>query len=514
MPRAIKLSWQPGTGNRADRWKKYYKGKMHFFPAGSGKSDMDAYDAAWLTWERKKAEFDHTTPRKHQREFERCIDRWEQVLAWCSQHGEREWAERAELKFAELRKRIAAAKLTPLGDFDWFEFVLDPFASPSAKQSADNLIRTLEQLGVIKPVVNDGNGIIYKPDRKQLDRIEGVDARVQVEVWRDRLANQQRKAVPEDQSLGGQIAMYTSRKEKPGNAGQISAGRVRATKIHLAAFQDWHGKGSPVEEIDEKVLDDFHEHLLDKVASKNWSGSTASDCMSTVKSFVRWLWSKKAIQNLPRTLDPRCKDLVIGKSTSKIQVFTKEEVGVLLAKATNRVKLYVLLMLNIGATQKDIADLLVSEVDWEKGADHQEKIQDERLRERADSELLVVARVAQVAPTRACGRLPRSSPAQCQWEPHLVGSNRPGREVRRSATTSKAAFDRLRTTTKIDKPLKSLKKSSASLLRNNKDFSGLESLFLGHAPRGMSDKHYSAVPQDLLDQAIAWLGEQFAIAIK
>ena len=105
---------------------------------------------------------------------------------------------------------------------------------------------------------------------------------------------QDRKAVPEDQSLGGQIELYTSRKEKHGNAGQISAGRVRATKIHLAVFQDWHGKDSPVAEIDEKVLDGFHGRLLDKVAAKTWSGSTASPdgrrhC---------WLWLTKRPQRM------------------------------------------------------------------------------------------------------------------------------------------------------------------------------------------------------------------------
>ena len=51
----------------------------------------------------------------------------------------------------------------------------------------------------------------------------------------------------------------------------------------------------------------------------------------------------------------------------------------------------------------------------------------------------------------------------------------------------KNAFDRLRKTQKITKPLKSFKKTSASLLRNNARFSSLESLFLGHAPNAMSD---------------------------
>jgi hypothetical protein len=36
--------------------------------------------------------------------------------------------------------------------------------------------------------------------------------------------------------------------------------------------------------------------------------------------------------------------------------------------ASDRTKLYILLMLNCGMTQQDISDLLVTEVDWAAGA--------------------------------------------------------------------------------------------------------------------------------------------------
>ncbi len=75
----------------------------------------------------------------------------------------------------------------------------------------------------------------------------------------------------------------------------------------------------------------------------------------------------------------------------------------------------------------------------------------------------------------------------------------------------KNAFERLRKTQKIDKPLKSLKKTSASLLRDSGSFSSLASLFLGHAPQSMADKHYTQTPQQLLDQAVQWLAEQYGL---
>jgi hypothetical protein len=84
-------------------------------------------------------------------------------------------------------------------------------------------------------------------------------------------------------------------------------------------------------------------------------------------------------------------------------------------------------------------------------------------------------------------------------------------EKYRKTDNVKNAFDRLKATTGIKKPMKSLKKTSASLIRNNENFASLESLFLGHAPQSMSDKHYAQVPQGLLDRAMEWLGRELGV---
>lgn len=75
----------------------------------------------------------------------------------------------------------------------------------------------------------------------------------------------------------------------------------------------------------------------------------------------------------------------------------------------------------------------------------------------------------------------------------------------------KSAFNRLRRKTSINKPLKSLKKTSATLIRGNPQYASLESLFLGHSGKTIAHRHYAQPPQDLLDQAIAWLGTEFGI---
>ena len=379
----------------------------------------------------------------------------------------------------------------------------------------------------------EGPPLLVTPSQKILDSIDGSPARIERELWKDRLAHLDPQAVPEDASLAGQIAKYTARKEKYGRLGQISAGRARATKIHLARFCDWAGKGIPVVDLDEQVLEDFHVHLLEKIAAKKLAGTTASDCMSTVKSFVRWLWLSKAIPTLPRTLDRQCKNLMIGKSTARIVVFTKEEIKALLTDASDRTKLYILLMLNCGMTQKDVSDLLISEVDWKEGRII-------RKRSKTSDEENVPTVNYKLWPETF--RLLQQERDAMSKDRVLVNSNggpllseqfTEGGKYQKTDNI-KNAFDRLRTVKKIEeplqapkkrsarkveravkatinKPLKSLKKTSASLIRGRKEFSGLESLFLGHAPRGMSDRHYAEIPQELLDQAVEWLGREYGL---
>ena len=60
---------------------------------------------------------------------------------------------------------------------------------------------------------------------------------------------------------------------------------------------------------------------------------------------------------------------------------------------------------------------------------------------------------------------------------------------------------------------KMLKKTSASLLRDNLTYSGLESLFLDHAPRSTSDKHYAQVPTNSLSEALNWLRTEYRLGL-
>lgn len=502
MPKSIRLSWQSGVGARQGRWKKVYRGRAYYFPGGKGKSDREGYDAAWAAWEALKAKIDQQAPRPHQHEYEQAVDEWEQVLAWCGKNGERETAETAAKRLESLRKRLASPVLMPLEKDDRFESLLEwPILD------LDPILRDLkpDDISQLKlPPLN------YRELAKAAESIDGSPVRIAKEIWRDRLAVQKRRAASPEGSLQHHVQAFVQEREGQGSAGEVSLGRLYSLQLHLTHFQDWLGKNTAVTDIDGKLLLAYRAELLSKVARKKWTRTTAKHYLGTVKSFVRWLWQIEAIPSLPRVMDSKAKSLTIGRSLGKIIVFTKEEIKSLLDGAPDRTRLFILLMLNCGMTQKDISDLQVTEVDWEKG-----RIIRKRSK-TADEEnvpvvnyLLWLETFRLLKQLRAKGsknRVLLNSNGAPLWLEKFDGEGK-----YQKTDNVKNAFDRRRKPLKIDKPLKSLKKTSATLLRNNPQFATLENLFLGHAPMSMADKHYTQAPQGLLDQAIKWLATEYGL---
>ena len=161
-------------------------------------------------------------------------------------------------------------------------------------------------------------------------------------------------------------------------------------------------------------------------------------------------------------------------------------------------------------TQKDVSDLQHSEVDWEAG-----KITRKRSKTRKHENVPMVCYVMWSETLRLL-KLERS-----QIDAGNVLLNEKGRRILWDEVTAdgkyrkndnvKNAFDRLRRKTNIKKPLKSLKKTSATLIRGNPAFASLESLFLGHSGKTIAHRHYAQPPQALLDQAIGWLATEFGV---
>lgn len=508
MPRKFRLTWQSGSDSRGGRWRKKYKGKVYYFAGGSGKYDRGAYDAAVSAWEAEKVRLDASAPRPHQLQYDQAILEWENVLAWCNRHGDRDMAAIAYEKLTGLRGRLEGPILPPIRESDWFA---DQITFPTIELPMDLLQKAAADLvhGDVK--FRSFERLTAKRAAELSTEIDGSPNRINQEIWKDRLDQQQRRAAINEQALHEHVDEFVKQKTQQVDAGQLTVGRVYAIQLHLSYFRDWLGKDTAVTEIDGGTLLKYQSHLLDNLKTKEWSRTTAQHYLKSVKAFVRWLWQVEAIPALPRVLDGKSGPLNIGANTPRVIVYTTKEVNLLLDAASDRTKLYILLMLNCGMTQKDISDLKVEEVDWESGRVIRKRSKTSQFENVPTVSYLLWAEtfrlLNQERRDATDGRVLQNAngSAICVEQYDADGKFKKTDNV-------KNAFERLRKKVDIKKPLKSFKKTSSSLLRGEERFQSLEDLFLGHAPKKLSDKHYTQVPTKLLDRAILWLESQYELS--
>jgi integrase len=521
VPRRRNLTWVRGAAGRRGRWRKKYRGKVHYFDGGRGKSDADAYAKAMSDWENLKNRIDVDAPNPHQAKYETAINEWDSVLTWSRKHRHEAMCQFADKALVKLRRGLAHRPFRPPANEDLFDSHFDlAVRSPALLEAYRELGRTFESIAIanshtggfrIEAIGSEASGTIdvgprrpsvITPSEIAFDQPDPL--RIEREIWRDRLDVMRRDTQGGDKAVRAQVMTFIGVQRVKANSAQMSLGRLRGLETHLRGFADWLGGEFPVDDICGQTLVDYHSHLLSQVQAKEWATVTASSRLESVKTFIRWLWRTEAIATLPRILDGRSKDLEISKSVPPIVVFTKAEIASLLSRASARTKLYVLLTLNTAMTQKDIADLDLDEVDWKAG-----RINRRRSKTRNHTTVPMVsyrlwpetlALLAQERNPASDGRALVNRLGKPLWEEQSDASGKYSKN-----DNVRSAFERLVRKCKISKPFKSLKKTSASELADTKDFRSVRGIFLGHAPSGIADRHYAQAPADLLDEAIEWL---------
>jgi integrase len=312
---------------------------------------------------------------------------------------------------------------------------------------------------------------------------------------------------PEDKTFAGTIKAFCDRKEVFVQQRQRSVGWFAAITSHLKVFSDWIGVNRPVAALNAIVLEDFHTHLLGR---PDLSDDYKKNIIGTVKQYVRWMW-KRGLCELPRNIDD--KELSFKTTIRSIKTFDVAELMNLVNAANDRLKLCMLLMANCGMQQTDISDLRQDEVDWQVG----------RIRRRrsktAKHDDVPVADYKLWPETFALLKQQRSD------DPVRVLLNENGKPLKQTGLTDKghtnndnikSAYMRLlRDQLKIPeaqrKPLKLIRKTSASLLERHREFGRYAQYFLGHSPRTIAEKHYVQPSIDNFDEALAWLREQYGL---
>jgi len=504
VPRKRHMTWQAGTGKRQGRWRKKYKGRLFQASGGRGKHDQEAYQAAWADFQEFKRLIDEEEalkPKPHQAEYCEAISQWNLVLQWGLENNDTQYLSIARRKIEELTNRLERPKPKPLTASDQFDSHLGMPA------------QLLESMTITIP--NDAKSTgeesspIIDPAKLDVSSMNGTPQRIEREIWKDRLKTQKAKQVEKRNTLGANIEAYLTTKRAQVEAGALTAGRYSPIETHLHHFRDWAGSESALTSISSEVLADYHAVLLNAISGKELSASYSKDRLTTVSTFIRWLWEIQAIEDLPRVLAHGSRILRITKTVSTPEVFTLEEVQKLFSSARDRTRLHLLLMLNCGSTQKDISDLRVTEVDWKRGT-----ITRKRSKTAKHKGVPTVT-------YRLWKETFRLLKQEKSTDDERVLLNRKGAplKVERLDENGKlqkidniaSDYNRLRKRTGIKKPLKYFRKTSSTLIKSNKDYRGLEGLFLGHAPATVEERHYTQAPQKLLDEAIIWLGHQYGV---
>ena len=198
--------------------------------------------------------------------------------------------------------------------------------------------------------------------------------------------------------------------------------------------------------------------LLAHVSGLDCSVEYKKKCFHFAKAFINWLASK-AIIPMPANLMSR--KYKFGSSTKQVETFTLNEVKTLVEASTGQLTLHLLLMLNCGFTQADVADLTQGEVDWKLGM-----ITRKRSKTRQHEDVPTVT-------YRLWNRTFKLLKQHRQSEGDLVLRTKSGRQwltkrqvngVFSRTDNTKSVYRHLVDRTGLEKPIKGLRKTSSSLL--------------------------------------------------
>lgn len=375
------------------------------------------------------------------------------------------------------------------------------------------LVRAVFLPALVKRTIVDGEGLPAEL-KEQLPPARSAQVERAVKELRGEQAAQP------DRTVKAMVDAWLSSQQVQVTIGGITAAWFRNARLAIAHFTAFLGETADVNTINAESLEGFYNFCLSKVAERRadktagWSAPFAKSVFAITRKMVKWLIERGTI-GPPLNFNRQWR---FGPTVKQIKTMTVDEVQFIIGKATGKLKVCLLLMLNCGMTQKDISDLRDDEVNWRDGR---------IIRKRSktvDKDGVPVVNYKLWPATFALLKEHRSG----QDRVLLTKSNRPwvrkelinGRVVQCDSLAE--VYRRFAVHFGPVKPMKHLRKTSATLLENHvvtlpsgevvNPYSGCVTLFLGHSPRSIAAKHYAAPPQALFDAAVQWLGEQLGVA--
>jgi integrase len=251
-------------------------------------------------------------------------------------------------------------------------------------------------------------------------------------------------------------------------------------------------------DINEQTVTTVYVWLREDAAA---APSTQRKLLGYWQRFVRFLWEQRVIE-LPRNLD----SYSMKVRPQAVRTYPAEQVREMLAALPERKRLFAFLALNCGMYSSDMGQL------------KKDEYRDGRITRRRTK-----TRNATGAPTVEYVLWPETRAlleAAMSNHPELCLTSRTGGplwgtriengKLRRFDLIQSCWYgDSRRTNRKRPPiPLKALRSVSATLLESHPVYGRCTTLFLGHSPKTLKDRHYAAPPQALFDEALGWLRTQ------
>ena len=499
MARNLHMSWLGGTR----RWMKMYRGKRYAISCRQLNVPLtkeDSWRAANAWWEAKQAELDAAAHPPSDTFTDNVVNAMQNGLG-------------ATL-LDQVQKGMAATSLM---------LQLGQVVKRPLKTADDMDVAAMEVAEGVKAgrLPHDLFASLYDPFK---DRWEP-----RVNLLLDG------PTVPPDRTVGGQVDRWVATQQALAGAAKIKPDRADNNRICLLHFRAFLGESSALEIVNEEKLHDFFLHCLGKVeagrrarpnvvelkklheatddptpirkantvvAKNSWSVDYAKKVFAVGRTFVRFLWESRLIE-LPRNIDSTA--FRFGPSGKSVKTWTLDEFNTVMSKATGQMRLHLMLMANCGMLQTDISDLLDNEVDWDQG-----RIIRKRSKTAVGEDVPVVnyklwpLTFELLKEYRSGGDVVLLTESGRRWvDKRLVE----GRLVK--ADNIASCYTWLKKKAKFTKPLKLIRKTSASLIESQAQYGRYKSHFLGHSPRSIADRHYAAPSPELFDEIVNWLGKQY-----
>ena len=230
---------------------------------------------------------------------------------------------------------------------------------------------------------------------------------------------------------------------------------------------------------------------------------------------MRWLAAQRLIP-IPLNLASKEFGFKLG---NKVKTFSDAEVNLLLAEASGRTKLYLLLALNCGFTQIDMAELSRKNVDLTKG-----QITHRRFKTETEQHVPTVtyplwsetAKLLQANLYKGdtCNRHGEPLALIGESGKPLVHKSYNKKNYLTKTDAIRNSFNRLAKKLKdkgtpVDGTLKHLRKTASTKLEEHPTFGRYVVHFLGQSPDTVAGKHYVTPSQKQFNEAVNWLRLQF-----